>query len=306
MKGKLEVVCSHQCELGEGPVWDHVNKRIIWVDILRGEIHQLKISSLEKKVIRIGGFVGAVTLCSSGELLVALQNNFAFIREKQGNSEICIVPSTEKIQSTMRFNDAKCDPAGNFWAGTVSLSGKNQTGHLYMLDQNLQVTEKTSEVGISNGMAWSNDNKEFYYIDTAQNKVMKYDYDIATSAINNKKDIIFVPREMGKPDGMTIDEEGMVWIALWKGFAISRWNPVNGECLLTFPLPVSQVTSCTFGGENLDELYITSAKMGLTGKELMNEPLAGSLFVIKDIGIKGKLPANFSFKNRFLNSWQPL
>ncbi|HET7003292.1 MAG TPA: SMP-30/gluconolactonase/LRE family protein, partial [Puia sp.] len=146
---------------------------------------------------------------------------------------------------------------------------------------------KIAPVSISNGMAWSLDRRLFYYIDTPTLTVVAYDFDEITAEIKNKRIAIRIQEDEGSPDGMTIDNEGMLWIAHWDGWQISRWNPLTGKKLLSILLPVARVTSCCFGGENFQDLYVTSAKTGLTAGELHDQPLAGSLFIIRDIGYHG-------------------
>ncbi|MBB3057638.1 sugar lactone lactonase YvrE [Mucilaginibacter gotjawali] len=172
----------------------------------------------------------------------------------------------------------------------MSHTDEPEKGSFYVLDTNHSVTKKMSNVSISNGMAWSADHKIFYYIDTPTFTVVAYDFDKKTAEISNKRIIINIPKEDGSPDGMTIDSGGMLWIAHWDGWQITRWNPDTGKKLLSIPLPAARITSCAFGGDNLEDLYITSAKIGLNNDQLASQPLAGSLFVIKNIGYKG-LPA---------------
>jgi sugar lactone lactonase YvrE len=186
-----------------------------------------------------------------------------------------------------RFNDGKCDPAGRFWAGTMSINEEPNTGNVYMLGVDLSFEKKISGVSISNGMAWSADQRTFYYIDTPSFEVAAYSYDKTTGNISNKTTIMKILKEEGNPDGMTIDNEGMLWIAHWDGWQITRRDPQTGEKLLQISLPVSRVTSCCFGGENFADLYITSAREGLSDEDLQKQPLAGSLFVIRNCGYKG-------------------
>ncbi len=136
-------------------------------------------------------------------------------------------------------------------------------------------------------MAWSPDHQTFYYIDTPTLEVVAYDYAVETGRISNKRIAIGIPAEEGFPDGMTIDKEGMLWIAHWDGWQVTRWNPNSGKKLLSIPLPAAKITSCTFGGDDLQDLYITSACTGLTEKMHDEQPLAGSLFVLKNCGFQG-------------------
>lgn len=282
------VVVDHNCLLGEGPVWDSKQKKIYWVDILNGEINEYSPDQKTHKTIPIHQMIGAFAFCTNGNFIAALQNGFAFIDRISG--QIKMIADPENHLPGNRFNDGKCDPAGRFWAGTMALSEESEAGSVHVVDHDLSVTKKIDSVTISNGMAWSADHKTLYYIDSPSFKVVAYDYDIQTGEIANKRTVIKVIAEDGCPDGMTIDTEGMLWIAHWDGWQVTRWNPETGEKLFYFKLPVGRVTSCTFGGEDLTDLYITSAKIGLTEEALGKQPLAGSLFVIQNCGFKG-LPA---------------
>jgi sugar lactone lactonase YvrE len=217
-----------------------------------------------------------------------LKNGFGFVNRETG--EVNMLANPESHIPGNRFNDGKCGPDGRFWAGTMSHTDEPGKGSFYAFDTDHSVSKKISNVSISNGMAWSADHKTFYYIDTPTFTVAAYDFDKNTAEIGNKRVVITIPKEDGSPDGMTIDSEGMLWIAHWDGWQITRWNPDTGKKLLSIPLPAARITSCAFGGDNLEDLYITSARAWLTNDQLAEQPLAGSLFVIKNTGYKG-LPA---------------
>jgi sugar lactone lactonase YvrE len=280
-----EVVIPYACQLGECPVWDATNERILWVDIIAGEIHQYLSATGEHRVFKAGQIIGSFALCTSGRVLVGFQNGFAFVDLETGTVEW--LTEGEVTKPDTRFNDGKCDAAGRFWTGTMSLSRKQGAGSLYAIEADRSIVIKIPEVTVSNGLAWSPDNTKFYFIDTATRQVAAYDYDIETGSLANKKIAVTIPIEMGKPDGMTIDTEGMIWIALWDGWCVTRWNPYTGKLLQTIQLPVARVTSCTFGGKELNSLYITTANTGLSGDERKKQPLAGCVFVIENIGCKG-------------------
>lgn len=271
--------------LGEGPVWDQTRKQVYWVDIPEGHIHQFSTTTGAHHIIPVHQMIGAVALCKDGSLVAALQHGFALIDHETG--DIKMINDPEQHLPDNRFNDGKCDPAGRFWAGTLSFPEDSPVGSLYMLSNDLTVLKKAEGITVSNGLAWSLDHQTFYYIDTPTFEVRAYDFDKGSGNISNKKTIIEVPKEDGFPDGMTIDNEGMLWIAHWGGWQLTRWDPQSGEKIFSIPMPVAKVTSCTFGGENLGDLYITSARKDLTEEELRKQPLAGSLFVIRDCGFTG-------------------
>lgn len=290
-----ELVLHHSSELGEGPVWDPERQRLLWVDILSGHIHQFYPSSQKHTIFDVGQMVGAVALTTSGQLIAALQNGFHLI--ELDAELISPIGDPEEHLPENRFNDGKCDPAGRFWAGTMSVHDTPGAGKLYMLDSDVSITEKISNIGCSNGLAWSNDHSAFYYIDTAAQAVVKYDYEITTAAIHNPQTIIAIPTEEGYPDGMTIDTEGMLWIALWDGWKVVRYNPHTGKKIWEYHLPVSRPTSVCFGGELLQDLYVTSAKTGLSPEQLDKQPHAGSVFIFKATGCQGSPPDKFVYKD---------
>ncbi len=282
---QYEVVVPHNCLLGEGPIWDFETKTICWVDILAGSIHVFCTTEKIHRMIPVKEMVGAVALCTNGDFLAALKSGLAFVDRTSGEIKLLFHPEIHLPHN--RFNDGKCDPAGRFWVGTMALTESKGSGSLYMIEGDLLHSVKIAGVTISNGMAWSRDNKTFYYIDTPTFEVVAYDYDIETGHIANRKVVISIPEKEGYPDGMTIDNEGMLWIAHWDGWQVARWDPVTGAKLLSIPLPAARITSCAFGGDDLQDLYITSARTGLTEKQQEEQPLAGSLFVIRNCGFQG-------------------
>jgi sugar lactone lactonase YvrE len=218
--------------------------------------------------------------------MVALHRGFARLDPATGTVSGLIAPAGHD-PGTCRFNDGKCDPAGRFWAGTMALDERAGLGSLYRLDSNGQASRVLSGVSISNGIAWNPPGTKMYHIDTPTSVVAAYDYDAATGEIRNRTIAAEVPRSLGWPDGMTIDEEGMLWIALWDGHAVTRWDPANGRCIATHRLPASRITSCAFGGPGLRSLFITSARVGLDPAELARQPEAGSVFVLEP-GVAGR------------------
>lgn len=285
----LAVVLDHTCLLGEGPLWDASRQQICWIDIERGEIHQYSTKSKTHKTIPVHQMPGTIALCTDGNFIAALKNGIALIDRNSG--EINILSNPEPHLPGNRFNDGKCDPAGRFWAGTLSLSWEAGAGSVYMWEKGFrEAVKKIEHVTIPNGMAWSPDQQTFYFIDTTTHEVVAYRYDKASGNISHPKTVIHIPESEGLPDGMTIDTEGMLWIAHWAGWQVSRWDPNSGKKLLSIPLPVANVTSCTFGGNKLEDLYITTASNELTEEELKEQPLAGSLFVLRNSGFKG-MPA---------------
>jgi len=288
MEKKWEQVLDHRCELGEGPVWDKDHQLIYWVDILGQEIHQFSPASGEHEVYKQDQMVGAIALTESGGMVAALATGFALLDLKKGTRDILSMP--EKQLPNNRFNDGKCDPAGRFWAGTMDISDLPYAGSLYVLGADGQSEKKISGVSCSNGLAWSLDHKTMYFIDSPTRCVKAFQFDIDSGNIKEEKIAINLASEPGIPDGMTMDAEGMLWIAFFDGWRVGRYDPHTGTHLESVFLPVARVTSCTFGGDQLEDLYVTTAKVGLGKSNLEKQPLAGSLFVFTNVGPRG-LPA---------------
>jgi sugar lactone lactonase YvrE len=211
--------------------------------------------------------------------MLALQHGFAAY--SLGAQQLTFWQDPEAGLPNNRFNDGKCDPAGRFWAGTMDMDERGQRGSLYCLYPDGRVQKRLGNIGTSNGLAWSLDGSTMYYIDTPTSVVRAFDFEMETGRISNGRDIIRIPVSMGYPDGMSIDAEGMLWIALWGGGGVGRWNPFDGQLLEMVACPASQTTACAFGGRALDTLYITSARHGLSEDQLQKEPHAGGIFAIK-------------------------
>ena len=284
---KVKLVIDAKAKLGEGPIWDYEKKLLYWIDIIKKEIYIFNPHTGTERIIKTGQMIGTIVPRKAGGMVLALENGFYFLDEE--TEQLTFIADPESDIPGNRFNDGKCDPAGRFWAGTMSKGEGKGTGSLYCLNNDLSVSKKLDGVSISNGIVWSLDNRFMYYIDTPANEVWGFDYEAETGNISNKRIVVTIPEGEGFPDGMAIDSEGMIWVTLWNGWKVSRWNPETGEKLGEIKVPAAQVTACAFGGEGLDELYITTASIGLSGEELGKQPDAGGLFSVK-IDVKG-LPA---------------
>lgn len=281
-----EVLPIELADLGEGPVWDDQLNRLLWVDIVNGQVRQWYPGTEKYQAINFPCQIGSIALMQGNEVIAATDKGFAFLNlEKRG--ELTYLGNPEADKDGNRFNDGKCDSRGRFWAGSLNENGQKQAAALYMLDGKGKISKKIDNVSCSNGLAWSSDNRIFYFIDTSIRQIVAYDFDLATAKISNRRVVIDVDPADGLPDGMTIDAEGMLWVALWGGWKVARWNPYTGQKLTEIKLPVSQVTSCTFGGKDLRDLYITSARTGLDSEGLALQPDAGSLFVVEGMEVHG-------------------
>lgn len=274
---KAELIMDAQADLGEGPCWDDRQGKLYWVDIMAGRVHRYDPQSGRDESRELGQPVGTVAVCESGRLIVALRDGFFLLDFASGELQAIADPEADRPDN--RFNDGKCDPAGRFWAGTMSLVGQKRQGSLYCLDPAGSAPRRMVEdVSTSNGLAWSPDHRTMYYIDSPTRQVSAYDYDLATGTLDRPRTVVTIPEGEGVPDGMTIDEEGMLWVAQWDGWCVSRWDPQTGRRIGRVEVPAARVTSCVFGGEDRKQLYITTARTGLKEDQLASQPLAGGVF----------------------------
>ncbi|BCB03621.1 SMP-30/gluconolactonase/LRE family protein [Bacillus sp. KH172YL63] len=275
----VTLLVDSQNTLGESPCWDSVNKQLYWVDIMEKKILTWKQESKTVNEYALDQYAGCLSLTESGKLIMGLQHGIHYFDWPEGQLEKIVDPESHLEDN--RFNDGKCDPAGRFWAGTTDTVGAGGKGALYVLDQTLQITRKIENVGTSNGLAWSPDARFMYFIDTPTRQVVRYDYNVHTGDIENPEIAVTFPEHAGLPDGMTIDQEGMLWIAHWGGKGVSRWDPDTGKQMEFIAVPAVNVTSCTFGGESGSTLFITSARTGMTAEQLKTYPHAGGVFTLE-------------------------
>jgi sugar lactone lactonase YvrE len=287
---QVELVLDSHAEVGEGPVWDPESQRLLWVDITRGLVHLLDPGSGADVSFEVGQHVGAAGLRAAGGLVLALRGGFGLLDLDSGRVEE--IADTERTRPGNRMNDGKCDRAGRFWAGSMSYEERGREGSLYRLERDRSITLVLSSVGLSNGLDWSPDDRLMFHIDSLDAGVDAYDFDSSTGSIRNRRRLIEVPSGEGTPDGMTVDAEGCLWVAVWNAGAVRRHRP-DGSFLEEVRLPVRQVTSCAFGGPDLGDLYITSAARGLSERDLEAQPHAGGVFCCRP-GVTG-LPSNRYF-----------
>ncbi len=228
--------------------------------------------------------VGCVALRRSGGIVAAVKRGFASVDLESGAVTLVAVPDGHAPGH--RFNDGRCDPRGRFWAGTMAIDAAPGAGSLHRLDPDGRAHRILQGITISNGLAWSADGGTLYYVDTGGQAIQAFDFDLETGGVGRRRDVVDVPAGLGRPDGMAIDSEGMLWVALWDGGLVTRWDPKTGALLDRVSLPVSRPTSCAFGGPTLEDLYITSARSGLGPETLAGQPLAGGLFRVR-VGARG-------------------
>ncbi|WP_297693663.1 SMP-30/gluconolactonase/LRE family protein [uncultured Eudoraea sp.] len=273
---KASLIYDAKATLGEGPFWDYKSDQLFWVDIEAGVLHCHYDKTKENSAWHLEEMIGAVIPSGKETLILALETGIASFN--YNTRELRPLGILENSDKKLRFNDGKCDPNGNLWIGTMHKNLKPGYGNLFKVDHELKDTLQIKNTSISNGMAWSPDKTKFYYIDTAVYEVWQFDFDVVKAEISNRKTIFKIPVAYGGADGMTIDREGMLWIAHWGGGCVRRWNPESGKVLEKIEVDAPHVTSCCFGGKDLKTLYITTARSGMSEKDLNSYPLSGGLF----------------------------
>jgi sugar lactone lactonase YvrE len=285
MNRQVDVFYESKCILGESPLWHAERKCCFWVDIENGVLYEY---NWVQRTTRDWKFNYRLTLVLQGkndELILALDAKIArFDLETEKVEWLADVETGSEI----RCNDGACDTQGRLWVGTMHLEHKHEEGALYCIENNLKVYKKLNNTTISNGIVWSLDNRRLYFIDSPTQVVQSFIFEEKTGEIIFEKNVISIPDKMGSPDGMAIDEEGMLWIAHWGGFGVYRWNPFTGELMDEIEVPVPQVSSCAFVGDNLDYLMITTARENMKEEELERYPESGNVFYVK-VGVRGVL-----------------
>lgn len=276
---KPKVLVNTQCELGESPIWNSQSNLLYWVDILKKQLHYYQINLGVHDVYQFDKMPGAVVPTDDSlALLISFEDGIAAFHIRKKTLKYLV--RFHENQPDMRCNDAKCDPFGNLWFGTMSKTAATEAGNLYCLTSNLDFSIKIPKTTISNGTIWNIEGTKMYYIDSIKDNIRSFDFDTKTFEISNEKIIIHQPK-MRYFDGMTIDTEGMLWVAHCTKSCIRRWNPETGEELLKIDLPVPKVTSLTFGGDDYKTLFITTAQEHMSGEEIEKYPLSGSVFYIE-------------------------
>ncbi|HEU5052427.1 MAG TPA: SMP-30/gluconolactonase/LRE family protein [Hanamia sp.] len=284
---KARTLCPSQCFLGESPMWNAERNSCFWVDIDGGILYEYNWSSKKTRNWKFDGKLSLAIQDNKNELILAL--NTRIIKFGLDSEKVTPITDIDPPGSGNRCNDGACDIRGRLWIGTMHLQHKQNAGALYMVDHNLNVHKKISNTSISNGITWSRDNKRMFYIDSPAKVVQSYHYNEETAEIIFEKNIIEIPNELGSPDGMALDEEGMLWIAHWGGFGVYRWNPKSGQLLDKIEVPVPQVSSCAFAGPDLDHLIITTARENFSEEEARKYPDSGNIFIAKT-AVKGVQP----------------
>lgn len=268
-----------QCILGESPFWHAKRQSFFWVDIEKGELYEFHLVLKKTTKRKFNQRLSLVVEGQGDYLILALDRKIA--RYDLETEKLTWLIEVEEDQPLNRFNDGACDADGRLWIGTMSTKITPESGALYKITSDLSPEKMLGKITISNGMAWTSDNETFYYIDSPTQEIRAYQFDLETGEINFDRTVIRVPKEWGTPDGMCLDQEGKLWVAHYGGFGVYCWDPENGKLLKKIALPAPHVTSCVFGGENLDHLLITTARENLTEAQLQEYPESGDVFLVK-------------------------
>lgn len=283
---KVEVELTYESKsiLGEGAFWDHKNERLYWVDIDGMKVHIYDPKTKENKSFVTPTQVGTVVPKNKTEAVIALADGVYMLNTDTG--AINLLSDVESAMTYNRFNDGKCDPNGNLWVGSMHFEQSSPIANLYKVDPQGKATKMLDSITISNGIVWTQDKKTMYYIDTPTMHIRAFDFDPINSTISNERIAVVVPQSLGYPDGMTIDSEDKLWVGLWNGNSVARFDPISGTLMSKIEVPAHNVTSCSFGGKNFETLYITTASVDMTEEEQKKYPFAGSLFQVNP-GVKG-------------------
>jgi sugar lactone lactonase YvrE len=280
-KAECIVRCANR--LGESPVWSVREQRLYWVDCRAPRIFRLDPATGHVDSWDAPCIIGSIGLRRSGGLVVAMQTGFHVLDVTAG--ALTFIADPESDQPENRFNDGRTDRRGRFWSGTMNDVRRDPTGSLYRLDPDHGVTKIRDDLIVPNAICWSPDDRTMYLADTYRHRILAYDFDLDDGTIGNERQIVDASMLKGRPDGATVDRDGYLWNAEYAGGRVVRRAP-DGRIDRVIELPVSQPSSCAFGGPALDILYITTASQRLTPEELAAQPLAGSLFAV-DVGVGG-------------------
>src|SRR2546428_1239748 len=232
----VELVADLRNVIGEGPVWLEDEQRLVWVDIKGHHVHWLDPKTGRLEQIDVSADVGAVAPTTSGALIAAAGNGFQALDQKSGRIKTLAVAEPDRPAN--RMNDGKCDSRGRFWAGTIADDETPGAGALYRLNHDHSVGRVLSEVTVSNGLDWTDDGRLMYYIDSLTYCVDVLDYEPSGGTVGNRRPLIRIDKRDGLPDGMTLDSQGGIWVALWGGWSVRRYRP-DGAFDLEVKLPVS-------------------------------------------------------------------
>ncbi|XP_060077493.1 regucalcin-like [Ylistrum balloti] len=295
----VEVLIPNVTGTGEGPHWEDGTQSLLFVDITEQNVYRWDSLTGNVDKVHLDKRVGCAVPCKDGGYLVGLGRDVAHLDWTSRKLTTLHEIPLNGIEN--KFNDGKCDPAGRFWLGSMGdiltydpLVFEMEKGELYCLDTEGSLQERVDKMTVSNGLAWSSDQRTMYYIESSPGQIMAFDYDVTSGNIRNRRAVVEFgtfdpsdPDDLGLPDGMTIDTDDNLWVAFYGTGQVICFNPQTGKILRKIQLPCKRTTSCCFGGKNFDELFVTSATAGSTDDEREAFPASGSVFRVTGLGVKG-------------------
>lgn len=285
-----EMIYKAEATTGEGSIWHPDRNTLFWVDIEGQKLYEFYPDKQDCQSWDFDRMVSTVVPETDTTVVVSLQDEIVRVNLNDGSlTSIAPIPHHE---GKVRCNDGKCDPAGRLWIGTMGFGAPKGAGTLYTVVQDGTVTVHLDDVTISNGIVWSADKKFMYYNDTPTGRIDRFRYDEEKGEISFDGVAVVLPPGTGSPDGMTIDKDDNLWVAQWGGHGVYCYNPHTGKLLAKVEVPAPHVASCAFGGKDMNTLYITTARAGLSEEQLKEYPLSGSLFVCQP-GTSGPEPYRF-------------
>jgi len=277
----FEIAVLPTAELGEGPRWDAASATLLWVDIPRQSVHRHDPATGTDTTQQVADVVSLALPRQAGGVVVGLPDGLH--RLETGRTERLVAIESERADT--RSNDGACDAAGRLWFGTMALDERSPVAALYRVEPDLRVTTVLTGTTISNGLGWSPSGRLFYFVDSPTRRVDVFDFDPATGALEGRRPLAAVEVEGAVPDGLTVDAEGGVWVALHGGWGLNRYSP-EGDLVGEVRLPMAKITSCCFGGPELRDLYVTTRRQSLSDAEVAAQPLAGAVLRL-DVGVAG-------------------
>jgi sugar lactone lactonase YvrE len=287
---RVEVFADLHADVGEAPHWDERTKTLLFVDLTAGTVFRYGQAGAKLGSFSVGQEIGAVVPRRTAGLVLAVRDGIATVSDSGEGFEL--TSPVERDIPGNRMNDAKCDPAGRLFAGTTACDFSPHSAALYRVEPDWSFEQIVPDATQSNGIAWSPDGSRMYFIDSATQGVDVFDFDVGAGSASNRRRLVTIERTDGVPDGMTTDGRGNLWVACFGGAAVRCYSPA-GVLLDEVLFPVTQVTSCAFGGSDLADLYVTSAAYRLSAGQLKKEPHAGATFVCRP-GVAGMPASSFA------------
>lgn len=274
----LKESIKQDCVVAESPIWSQRGQCFYWVDVGKQTVHKWQankdLSGTAHQIVHLPFVFSAIFEGADNKLYLVAEHQVLHFDFTSANTESII--HCEQLDQEHRFNDAKVDAKGRLWLGSMNKTLQAPSGHLYSFEKNQTIQQKDKDFIVSNGLSWSPNNKVMYVVETVSRTIYQYNFNLKSGEVSNKMPLIIFDETQGKPDGITIDKNGNIWVAMWDGWAVLRVNP-KGDIIDTIQLPVARPTSVTFGGELLNTLLITTASYGLTPEALEQYPYSGSI-----------------------------